>query len=69
MAKPMLGDDEEDALSMVMGGAPEPDGDEGAEMEAPAEGGEEETEQSDSGRILDEVQAKLEELRGLVASV
>lgn len=66
--KPMLGDDEEDALSMVMGGAPSEEDEESPAIEASEESAEE-PEKSDSGRILDEVQAKLEELRGLVASV
>lgn len=66
MAKPMMGDDEEDALSLVMGAPSEEDGEglEPAEEEAA-----EKPEKGDPSRILDEVQAKLDELRGLVASV
>lgn len=68
MAKPMMGDDEDDALSMVMGGAPESEED-GEGIEPAEEEAAEKPEKGDSERILDEVQAKLEELRGLVASV
>lgn len=67
MAKPMPMDDEEDALSMVMGAAS--DGEEGEEVseelaetpEAESEGG--------ADQLLNEISAKLEQLRGLVSSV
>jgi hypothetical protein len=65
MAKPMLDDDEDDALSMVMG---DPAAD-GETAETSLEDPTEKPAKADSGRILDEVMAKLEELRGLVASV
>jgi hypothetical protein len=65
-AKPMLDDDEEDALSMVMS-APSEEAGEG--IESSEEEAAEKPAKADSGRILDEVIAKLGELRGLVASV
>jgi len=65
MAKPM--DDEEDALSMVMGSAPSEEDGEG--VESAEEEAAEPQEKADPGRVLDEIQGKLEELRGLVASV
>lgn len=65
MAKPNPMQDEEDALSMVMGA---PEEEEASEelvetTEEPAE------EPSAASAVLDEIAAKLEQLRGLVASV
>lgn len=72
MAKPSFlgGDDEEDALSLVMGEGEELEGEE--PEGAPLEGAEEVVEaepKSDPNQVLDEVMAKLEELRGLVTSL
>jgi hypothetical protein len=67
MAKPMPMEDEEDALSMVMGAMPTEDEEASEELvettEEPAE------EPSAAGAILDDINAKIEQLRGLVASV
>jgi hypothetical protein len=73
MGKP-FGDDEDDEdvdLSMVLGSDDPPEDEEG-ELEAPLEAAPEapeEAPESDAGQVLDEVMAKLEELRGLVTSL
>jgi hypothetical protein len=66
MAKPMPMEDEEDALSMVMGAMPTEDEEAGEEL---AEAAEEPAEEpSAAGALLDEITSKIEQLRGLVAS-
>ena len=74
MGKPFDEEEDEDgdALSVIMGGTPsggEDEEDEPATVDALEPPEEEGAQESDASQVLDEVMAKLEELRGLVTSL